>query len=529
MVGDRRNLGVPPAERGTGQASPEADEEARQREQGPEGDDPSRGLLTDEDDLSVRDRDLVEPGLGEAELGALELGDVDEESSAGLDESGTPGGDESHAAAEDLDEETDLVAGSEPAELPGATDDLFPQEEDPEPVRDGGEEGLPDDLADALDDHVRSGDVAWRQSGPSDESDALGGEFEFPAASGGVAAESLVVPIARLETAWPAAVLALCDHGLVALEDPATGRDGLPMEYLGPPGPPGALPPPLRFDGEPQRVTALAACGAAWLAATDRGMVFVARPGDPEWVVAGRYLGPDGSPRGWLPLGIARRPFDVIGSRVVPGRAWTWRAGGPLLRWDAAAQWVLEDEAPALRVLAEDAPLRQTLVFTADEEGAAVRRIGPVGSPALCALSGDATDVLLAPGACVAACGGAVWLGCRDPELCLLRGAIEAASWEPVPDVRAVRLLAALPGGAGVLAVRTNPASDADELVRVPATGGPPRLLLRTSDLAEPEPAGPVAGSRDRIDQLLVDRAGATAWIRSAGRVYAIALGGSHR
>lgn len=526
MSDDRRLLVTPPAGRGTGRASPDADDEARQREQGPEGDDPSRGLLPDEDDLSVRDRDLVEPGLGEAELGALELGDDAEETSAGLDESGTPGGDESHAAAEDLDEDTDLVAGSEPAELPGATDDLFPQEEDAEPVRDGGEEGLPDDLADALDDHVRSGDVAWRQSEPPDESDALGGEFEFPAASG-AAAERPAVPVERLETSWPVAVLALSDHGLVALEGPAAGHDGLRPVYLGPAGPPGALPPPLRFDGEPQRIVALASCETAWLAATDRGMVFVGRPGEPEWIVAGRYVGRDGSLRGWLPLGMSRRPFEVTGSRVLPGRAWTWRPGGPLLRWDAVAQWVLEDEAPALRVLVEDAPLRQTLVFTADEEGSAVRRIGPAGSAAECALPGEATDVLLAPGASAAACDGAVWLGCRDPELSLLRGAPEASSWEPVTDVRAVRLLAALPGGAGVLAVCTNPSSDADELVRVAATGGPPRLLVRTSDLAGAEPAGPVTGSRDRIDQLLVDRTGSTAWIRTAGRVYAIAVGRS--
>jgi len=526
MGDDRRLLGESPLGRGSGRGLSEAEEEDRQREQGPEGDDPSSGLLTDEDDLSVRDRDLVEPGLGEAELGTLELGDVAEESAPGPDESGTPGGDESHAAAEELDEETDLVAGSEPAELPGATDDLFPPEEDGEPVRDGGEEGPPDDLADALDDPMCSGDIAWRQLGPPDESDALGGEFEFPAGSGRVADESPAVPIERIETAGPVAVLALCDHGLVALEGSAAGTDGLRAEYLGPPGPPGALPPPLRFEGEPQRVTALAACGTAWLAATDRGMVFVARPGDAEWIVASRYYGPDGSWWLWLPLGLSRWPFDVIGSRVVPGRAWAWRPGGPLLRWDAVAQWVLEDQARTLRVLAEDALIRQTLVFTADEEGGAVRRIGPGGSSAGCALPGDATDVLLAPGACAAACGGTVWLGCRDPELCLLRGNPGAASWEPVTDVRAVRLLAALPGGVGVLAVRTDPSSDVDELVRVGGGGGPPRRLLRTSDLAEPGPRGSGAGGRDRIDQLLVDRAGGTAWIRLAGRVYAVAIGG---
>lgn len=513
------------AERGAGRPSLDADDDAQQREQGPEGDDPLRGVLPDDDDLSVRDRDLVEPGLVEADLGALELGDVAEEGAVGFDESGTESGDESSAAAEDLTEDTNLVAGSEPVELPGTTDDLFPQEEDARPVEDGGEEGLPDDLADALDDHVRSDDAAWRQSGPPDETDALGGDFEFPAAPAGTLPSSNV-PIRRIETAAPAVALASRDGSLAALVGFSNADSDLRLEFLEPPGAPCAAPP-LRFGDEPQGVTGLAACGTAWLAATDRGMVFVARPGDPEWLVADRYAGRHGTAQSWLPLGMSRRPFHVLGSRVVPGRAWAWRPGGPLLRWDAREGWVLEDEAQALRVLLEDAPFGRTLAGMADEDGAALRTFEADRPAGLWPLPGDATDVLLAPGACAAACGGTVWLGCRDPELPLLRGEPGTGSWTPIAGVRVVRLLAALPDGAGALAVCTHASDETDELVRIASPRDPPRLLVRARDLAKEASPGAAAGSRGRIDQVLVDETGATAWIRSAGCVYAVGTGGS--
>ncbi|MBN1772561.1 MAG: hypothetical protein JXB32_14925 [Deltaproteobacteria bacterium] len=516
----------PPAERGTDGMPPGADDEAQQREQGPEEDDPARGLLGEDDDLSVRDLDLVEPGLGEAELGALELGDIAEDGPSALDESGTQDGDESHAAAEELEEDADLVAGSEPVELPGATDDLFPQEEDGESVRDGGEEGLVEDLVDAIDDQVRSGDVAWRQSGPPDEADALGGEFEFSGTLGGtVGAPGL--PIGRVATAWPVVVLACRDGRLAGLGALPAEEDGLRLVALDPPGGPVPGLPPLAFGGEAQRVTGLVSSGSSWHVATDRGMVFTARPGDTEWVVADRYAGPGGAPQSWLPLGVSRRAFELLGSRVFPGRVWAWRPGGPLLRWEAGGGWALDDDVRTLRALTEDAASGRTLVFTADEEEAAVlRSFGPGGSSELRSLPGDATDVLLAPGAQAAAVGGTVWLGCRDPELPLLRGVPEAGSWAPVAGVRAVRLVAALPGDVGALAVRTNPADETDELVRLAAAAGPPRLLARARELTGEAPPGPVEGSRDRIDELVVDEAGATVWLRSAGRVYAVALGG---
>lgn len=515
----------PPVSREPG-AAPSADDEALQREQGPEGDDPAHGLLVDEDDLSVSDRDLIEPGLGEVELGVLELGDVAEDAPSALDESGTPGGDESQVAAEELGEDADLVAGSEPVELPGATDDLFPTDEDGASVRDGGEEGLVDDLADALDDHVRSGDVAWRQSGPPDEADALGGELEFPAALG-EAAEQARVPAERLALSWSVLALAGRDGGLAGIGEAAGEGNGLRIELLPPAGRPGPALPPLVFEGEPQRVTGLASCGPAWHAATDRGMVFGARSGDAEWAVADRYLGHGGSPQSWLPLGVSRRPFELLESRVFQGRVWAWRVGGPLLRWEADGGWALEDAAPTLRAFTEDAGRGRTLVLSADEEQGSVRALGPAGARGPWALPGDAIDVLLAPGARAAAAAGVVWLGCRDPELPPMRGAPEVGTWLPVPGVRAVRLLAALPGGgAGALVVTTHPVLETDELVRLGLSAGPPRVLVRARELPGELPPGPAEGSRDRIDSLVVDGAGTTAWFRSAGRVYAVALGG---
>jgi hypothetical protein len=229
----------------------------------------------------------------------------------------------------------------------------------------------------------------------------------------------------------------------------------------------------------------------------------------------------------WLPLGVSRRPFELTASQVFPGRVWAWRAGGPLLRWEAAGGWVLEDEGRTLRALAEDAAGGRTLLFSADEEEGVVRAIGPGGALDSWALPGDATDVLLAPGARAAAAGGTSWLGCRDPELPLLRGATAAASWQPVAGVRAVRLLAALPGSAAALVVTTHPVDETDELVRVEAVSGLSRVLIRAGELVGEAPPGVVEGSRDRIEGLVTDETGATVWLRSAGRVFALAIGGT--
>ncbi len=216
MSDDDRLPEEPPAVRGPGDVPAGAGDEAAQREQGPEGEDPSLGLLDDEDDPSLCGRDLIEPGLGEVELGALELGDIAEDAPSALDELGTPGGDESRVAAEEFGEDADLVAGSEPVELPGATDDLFPQEDADASVLDGGEEGLVEDLVDAIDDQVRSGDVAWRQSGPPDEADALGGEFELSAASG-TAGDGRGGSAGRVASPWPVAALVRWDGRLAGL------------------------------------------------------------------------------------------------------------------------------------------------------------------------------------------------------------------------------------------------------------------------------------------------------------------------
>ena len=516
----------PPAVRGPGDVPAGAADEAGQREQGPEGDDPSCGLLDDEDDPSLSGRDLVEPGLGEVELGALELGDIVEDAPSALDELGTPDGDESHVAAEELGEDADLVAGSEPVELPGVTDDLFPQEDAGVSVLDGGEEGLVEDLVDAIDDQVRSGDVAWRQSGPPDEADALGGEFEFPAALG-TPADGRGGAAGRVVAPWPVAALVRWDGRLAGLGEAAGEGGGLRVDVLHPTGEPGPGLPRLAFEGEAQRVVALAVSGSSWHAATDRGMVFVGRPGDAEWAVADRFVGRGGATQSWLPLGVSRRPFELTASQVFPGRVWAWRSGGPLLRWEAADGWVLVDEARTLRALVEDGERGRTFLLTADEEDGAVRAVGSSGTLGSWALPGVATDVLLAPGVRAAAAGGTVWLGCRDPELLLLRGVPEVGAWRPVAGVHAVRLLAALPGGTGALVVTTHPVDETDELVRVPAPAGPPRVLARARALVGEVPSGAVEGSPDRIDGLVVDETGTTAWFRSAGRVYAIGTGGT--
>jgi hypothetical protein len=499
---------------------------AAEPEQGPRDDDPTNGLLDDES-LTVADRSLVEPGLSEAELGLLELGDVPEGGRPALDEFGTPDGDEADAAAEELDEDAGLVAGSEPADVPGATDDLFPAEEPGGDVRDAGEEGFDEDLGDALDDSVRTGDAAWRQSGPPDEGDDLGGELPFTPAGPArlLRAVSRIVEVRRSE---PVLSLVGCGDRLVVLGR-APGSDVVQLEIVRPALHQGPLGPPLRFADEEQRVVAVgltreSATGAVQVvhAATDRAMVFRWVAGTAEWTVVDGFTAADGTTSSWLPLGVSRMPFHLEVPTVDPGRAWAWRPGGPLLQAVGPGPWTVRDEGRILRAVAEDAPRGELLAFFAADETARMESWGAAGRGGERSLPPSVADVLLAPNAAVAARDGVLWVFCLDPELATLRSSDGGRTWTSLPGLRSVRALVLAPGPSCALAVRRSNADETDEVWRV-AGNEAPRLVLRASDLCGPgaghaEPAG-------RVDGFAV-LAGAPgrAWVVCGGRLFEVEL-----
>jgi hypothetical protein len=495
---------------------------------GPADDDPTAGVLDEHDDVSIRDRDVVEPGLSETELGLLELGNAPDKDEVHPDEVGTPDGDEDDAAAEELDEDADLVAGSEPTEVPGATDDLFPGEDDRAPVKDSGEEGLDEDLSDALDDSIRMGDAAWRQSGPPDEADDLGGEFAFP----GLPVRDAPQEVVRIVAVGPAAgveCLVRCGERLVVATRRASA--GVRLEGLHPPELSGPLGPPLTVDEEEQRVVSIAvAAGEAGSSApravhvaTDRAMVFRWPPGADGWTVADSYVSAEGAATSWLALGVSRTPFRLIGSAVWPGRVWAWRPGGPWLRADGDGPWTWQADGRTLRALVEDPSLAGVLAFRADGEDAVLTTLGRDGSTTERVLPVDAADVLQAPGAAVAARGGVVWVSCLDPELPLLRGEDGGRRWTPVAGMRSVRHLVPASRSERVLLVSTSPADDADELRSIAGLEAP-RLVLRAGELGSGV-EGTAAAGPTRIESLVTsEQDGLVAWVLSGGRLWSIEL-----
>jgi hypothetical protein len=495
---------------------------------GPADDDPTAGVLDEHDDVSTRDRDVVEPGLSEIELGLLELGEVPDKDEPHPDEVGTPDGDEDDAAAEELDEDAGLVAGSEPAEVPGATDDLFPGEDDQAPVRDSGEEGLDEDLSDALDDSIRIGDAAWRQSGPPDEADDLGGEFAFP----GFAVRDAPHDLARIVAVGPATgaeCLARCGARIVVATREASG--GVRLEGLHPPALRGPLGPPLSVDEEQQRVVSVAVIAGeaadsaprAVHVATDRAMVFRWSPGADGWTVADSYVSAGGAATSWLALGVSRTPFRLIGSAVWPDRVWAWRPGGPWLRADGDGPWTLHAEGRALHALAEDPSRGSVLAFRADGEDAVLVTLDRDGSTTERVLPVDVADVLQAPGAAAAARGNVVWVSCLDPELPLLRGEAGGRRWTPVAGMRSVRHLVLASRSERLLLVSTSPADDADELRSITGAEAP-RLVLRAAELGGGA-GGTMATGPTRIESLAAtEQDGLVAWVLSGGRLWSVEL-----
>ena len=325
-------------------------------EQGPSSDDPADGLLQD-DELSVADRDLIEPGLDEADLARLELGDGTEDRPFPADDVGTPGGDEASAAADEFDEGAGFVEGSEPADVQGATDDLFPAESGEQAVRDAGEEGTVDEFSESLDDSVHAGDVAWRQFGPPDEDDDLGGQLSARSAAAGPQSRA-AVHVTAVERPGPVHLLADLHGNRVVGERAGLDSPEVQLAFAAPSRLAGPLGPPLRFSDEEQRVVAVGAARdprssavLALHAATDRAMVFRWSPGAAEWAVADAYVPRDGVTTSWLRLGVSRVPFRLLSPADPPGRVLAWRPGGPLLVADGAEPWTVREDGKALRAL----------------------------------------------------------------------------------------------------------------------------------------------------------------------------------
>jgi hypothetical protein len=522
----------------TGGASPAPPPPGEDHDQGPADDDPTTGVIDEDDGVSVRDRDLIEPGLGDAELGVTEIVEPEDSGPGPSDETGTGGDDESQAAAEGLDEAEGFVEGSEPAEAPGATDDLFPADETGSLLGDAGEEGLDEEVVDALDDVVTTRDPGWQESGPQDEADGLVETSLAPAPDaavevscpvGLVGPESLIV-----------AGLAACAGRVVAIADraPAEPPAGAAPLASVPAGPfvvlhpaaevaPAGIPAGFGTEEE-QRITALAWSGGSGdpgaarvvRAATDRGMVFHWFPGAAEWTVADEFLREDGRRSSWLPLGVSRSPFRLVRSCVHPGRVWAWRPGGPLLRADGDGPWVLEDAAGALRAFVEDPARGEVLAFLADEESAVLRVRDARGEGPQRELPPGPGETLLAPGLLAAATDGVVWLASRDPETPALRGEIDGGAWRDVPGLRAVRFLEALPGG-GVVAVATRGSDEVDLLLRA-TDAGRVEILATAPRLGAMLPGRAAGASTDRFEGLAVGGAvDGPAFLLLAGRVFA--------
>ncbi|MBI5488566.1 MAG: hypothetical protein HY905_14630 [Deltaproteobacteria bacterium] len=504
-----------PAGDGAAPAAPSEPE----TEQGPSSDDPADGLLQD-DELSVADRDLIEPGLDEADLARLELGEGSEDRPFPADDVGTPGGDEASAAAEEFDEGAGLVEGSEPADVPGATDDLFPADSGGEAVRDAGEEGIVDDFAESLDDSVHAGDVAWRQSGPPDEDDDLGGQLSARSAATGPQV-SAAVRVTAIERPGPVHLLAdLRGHRVVG-DRPGVDAPGVQLALAAPAALAGPLGPPLRFSDEEQRVVAIGAARdprssaiLALHAATDRAMIFRWSPGAADWVVADAFLARDGAPASWLRLGVSRVPFRLLSPAGAPSRVLAWRPGGPLLVADGAGPWTIREEGKALQALVEDEERGTILAFDAAEESGLLRAWGPGDRETHVELPAAVADVLLAPGAVVAVSAGTLWAACLDPELAAMRSEDGGRSWTAVPSLRAVRALALPPGSSRLFAVRRSSEDESDELWVV-EPGGPARRAVRAADLV------PGAGPPSPIAGLAAADSGA-AWVLCGGRLFEI-------
>ncbi|MBI5501050.1 MAG: hypothetical protein HY907_12465 [Deltaproteobacteria bacterium] len=493
-------------------------------EQGPSGDDPAGGLLVD-DELSVDDRDLIEPGLSEIELARLELGEGSEDRPFPADDVGTPGGDEASAAAEEFDEGAGLVEGSEPADVPGATDDLFPADSGGEAVRDAGEEGIVEDFSESLDDSVHAGDLAWRQSGPRDEDDDLGGEFPARSAAGGTPSRA-VVRVTAVER--PAVVRVLVDlRGRRVAGDRAGGdAPGVQLAVAAPAALAGTLGPPLRFSDEEQHVVAVGAAHeprtASILAlhvATDRAMVFRWSPGAAEWAVADAYVPRDGAPASWLRLGVSRVPFRLLSPCGEPSLVLAWRPGGPLLAADGAGPWTVREDGPTLRALVEDEERGTVLAFEAAEESGLLRAWGSGGVETRVELPAAVADVLLAPGAVVAARAGALWAACLDPELAAMRSEDGGRTWTAVPSLRAVRALALPQEGSRLYAVRRSSDDESDELWVVEA-GGAARRAVRASELVS-------GGGSPALLAGLVPAGSGGVWVLCGGRLFEIGPAGS--
>ena len=123
-------------------------------------------------------------------------------------------------------------------------------------------------------------------------------------------------------------------------------------------------------------------------------------------------------------------------------------------------------------------------------------------------------DVLLSPGAVVAARAGTLWAACLDPELAAMRSEDGGRSWTAVPSLRAVRALALPPGSSRLFAVRRSSEDESDELWVV-EPGGAVRRAVRAADLV------PGGGPPSLIAGLAAADAGGV-WVLCGDRLFAV-------